>query len=985
MVPHLRLIRLFIILMLCCYVVHSSAQDNIPRKPYSRNEIKAKTIYRITQDHNDFLWIGSNEGLYRFDGIEYKQYTVDDGLMDMEVFDLSIDSQNNIFISDFSYSPLKLSKGEIFNNLNHKSFSNIDLDDVQNLYHNEENAFIIYGSKPDYYYYLKYDEKNTEYIEKIHHLPDSNFHIYKVLSNNEHLYFFSSTIEKGIYKVFKENKFIAGGDLPTNILDIAIINSRLFILYFENQAAITEYSINEDFSLNNLGQVEFDFKVRHLFSLNQELWVSFIDGGIARLQDLKVAKLYMPDKNVNTIFIDKDSTIWFGTASNGLYYLQESQCINYTKEHLQVSGSVMSIAHGKNDQLYIGFEKSFLGCLNDKESIYNIELKGHRHEIFRRVKKLELQDNDKLICATDRALYDVFLSAGIPKKGREMLRAPIKDFIITKEGNYWVGASSALHFLSYKDNTLSDTIIWQQRVVSLHQDDEEDLWIGSLKGIFLKRNNSYAVEPFLIKELVNKKVNDIVSWNEKLIVSTDFGIYFIDKKTFKWQSINVEHGLLTNQCRKIFLYGESLLVSSSSGITKLNLINEEPFVRHSRNYTTRDGLISNDINDLIYRNDTIWVATNKGLSILPLSRTKNAKPPTTNIVRASTNSKPHSIYKRIVLNPDENNISIGYSGMSYYSDQYESYEYRLLPIAKNWSSTNESSITFHELQPGAYTFEVRAINDGIKGKTPAQLNFEVRPSLTQTNWFKFFSLIAFLVLLASLWLWRERELAKKNEFEKTVSRLELETIKAQINPHFIYNSLNSIKNTVVKKDHFNAEKQLSIFTRLVRQTLKISQQNFIMLNQEVEYLRRYLQMEKIRFGENLSFEIPTLSELNEKNIGHIPIPTMLIQPFVENAVKYGINPDHERTCFIKVSFQREGSLLRCRIEDNGPGIKNGQKRMEKSEFKPQGTRISSFRRKSFKKLYDMQVDIEIVDKSELNSKEHGTVVEIIIPIKTSHG
>ena len=448
--------------------------------------------------------------------------------------------------------------------------------------------------------------------------------------------------------------------------------------------------------------------------------------------------------------------------------------------------------------------------------------------------------------------------------------------------------------------------------------------------------------------------------------STDAGVYFYDSISSKIKNIITENkGLINNQCKKTITYNNSLWVATNSGLSKI-LFSENCEINTIVNFNISDGLISNFINDILIKNDTIYVATNEGLSVFPCNLKKNSYKPLINIIEAKTNLKPHNIYEPIKLTPKGNNISITYSNMLFSKSNESSYEFRLLPSTKKWTETNETSIAFSNLNPNSYTFEVRSA--GIN--KIARVTFEVMPRFTQTLLFKF---IIFLLLssLTVLFFNRRMKLVRRKNFiEKTISQLELEAIKAQINPHFIYNSLNSIKNTIIKKENLIAEQQLSVFAKLVRQTLSISQKNFITLDKEIDYLNNYLEMEKMRFKENLTYSI------NLKNIdssSEFVLPSMLLQPFIENSIKHGMPSDESLTAVITINFILKENILYCELKDNGPGVSNTS---SDTNHISQGIKMSSKRASTYNKLYNTNITVEIENKIE-----NGTLINISIPQK----
>ncbi|HVB02443.1 MAG TPA: histidine kinase [Chitinophagaceae bacterium] len=225
----------------------------------------------------------------------------------------------------------------------------------------------------------------------------------------------------------------------------------------------------------------------------------------------------------------------------------------------------------------------------------------------------------------------------------------------------------------------------------------------------------------------------------------------------------------------------------------------------------------------------------------------------------------------------------------------------------------------------------------------------------------------------------QRQLQLEMEYNKRLTELELRAIRAQINPHFIFNCMNSIQLFVMQRDFESAQKYLTDFSLLIRKTLDMSKLNFVSLTDEINYLNTYLSLEKMRFENRLEYEIII-------DPGIIPneaeIPSMLLQPYVENAVKHGIHVQPGSTGKLQLTFRQKDNDLICTMEDNGIGIHKSK------ELKPEnsgpshfsaGMDLSSNRAELLNKMFNTSIRIEILDKEDLPGNQSGTIVKITIP------
>jgi len=224
----------------------------------------------------------------------------------------------------------------------------------------------------------------------------------------------------------------------------------------------------------------------------------------------------------------------------------------------------------------------------------------------------------------------------------------------------------------------------------------------------------------------------------------------------------------------------------------------------------------------------------------------------------------------------------------------------------------------------------------------------------------------------------QRKKQLETEYDKKLTEIELKAIRAQINPHFIFNCLNSIQLFVMQRDYEYAQKYLSDFSYLIRKTLDFSRRNFISLADEITYLNTYLGLEKMRFENRMEYEIvvdPVIAT------AELEIPAMLLQPYVENAVKHGMTNPQQPTGKLSIYFNQVASdMLECVIADNGIGIARSKSlRMLPKHHQSSGMEISQNRAELLNKMYNTEIHIEIIDKSSEDESNSGTIVKILIP------
>jgi LytS/YehU family sensor histidine kinase len=244
-----------------------------------------------------------------------------------------------------------------------------------------------------------------------------------------------------------------------------------------------------------------------------------------------------------------------------------------------------------------------------------------------------------------------------------------------------------------------------------------------------------------------------------------------------------------------------------------------------------------------------------------------------------------------------------------------------------WIKTLNRSLHFPALSPGKRFFEVQAQNEGGQWSESASLHFVVNPSWWATWWAKTLYGLSLLTLISGIYIYRTQQLKKTYKIQLQMAELERSALQAQMNPHFIFNCLNSIQNYILQNEKESAIIYLGSFAKLIRSMLNASVAGKISLNEELQLLDNYLKMEKLRFKNRFEYEIDTSGIFD---IYDIKIPPLLVQPFIENAVQHGIS-GRKNGGKVSVFFKEQGSFLLVTIEDNGGGIQPlNDKKLHKS-------------------------------------------------------
>jgi hypothetical protein len=377
-----------------------------------------------------------------------------------------------------------------------------------------------------------------------------------------------------------------------------------------------------------------------------------------------------------------------------------------------------------------------------------------------------------------------------------------------------------------------------------------------------------------------------------------------------------------------------------------------------------------------------------------LQHTEALQKPIVTDIKVFEKEMPFTEKDRLNLTYKQNYFTINFSSPDHRDNVALQYAYKLEDYDDNWIYCGRRlSASYTNVPGGNYKFLVKVIdNQGKRQEKTTTFNIYVKPPFWETWWFRLLMFAVFLGIMYWFWqLFRKRQEERKLieekerkllEFNKVLAESKLTALRTQMNPHFVFNCLNSIQECIVFEKYKEAQNYLQKFSRLMRLVLQNSDKNLVPLSQEIEMLRLYLELEKLRFTEKFTYEI--IYDEEEIDTETIEIPPMLLQPFVENALWHGLLPKKDNRV-LTLSFDLlNDDILICSIEDNGIGrqksyqLKKNQTNTKKHISK--GIRITQDRLNLISLQYNQHARIEIIDKEDAEGNPTGTKVVIELAV-----
>ncbi|MEZ4957893.1 MAG: two-component regulator propeller domain-containing protein [Saprospiraceae bacterium] len=332
------------------------------------------------------------------------------------------------------------------------------------------------------------------------------------------------------------------------------------------------------------------------------------------------------------------------------------------------------------------------------------------------------------------------------------------------------------------------------------------------------------------------------------------------------------------------------------------------------------------------------------------------------------------IKKGAVFPYNQNHLGFEFFAPNFPNPEKTFYSWQLIGSEENWSPfSKRNEVSYSNLPSGEYTFQVRAKNEqDIIGEV-LKTSFTIQPPFWETWWFRISTGSIFILLIGTLFWLRIRQVRKKAALEKAqlemqnhLLQLEQKARQLQMNPHFIFNALNSIQSLVARKDFDGSRSYILKFGKLMRAVLDNSRKASIPLEKEIDTLQKYLEMEQFCRDGNFDFSI----NANDIENDELEIPPMLLQPFVENAILHGVAPLKDRRGMIEINFSEKRNTLQVEIKDNGVGI--NQSPNSETEKKTKTSAGIAVTRERIK-ILNGHLEIK-------NNIKNGTLVHLEIPI-----
>ncbi len=959
-----------------------------------RDGLPGNLVYCGLQDHRGLLWFGTDKGLACFDGLRFRVYGVAEGLPDPDVLNMYEDRQGRLWLFCFRKKPCYIHDGEIITELQDTTLAQLKL---------ETGIYLLFEDHKDRIWFTGHTNRICR-IEAgkttVFQMPSTVFGLWQVgdtilvLGSDCIMRWVEGAEPEVVYKIKQDViHYPYVGATATGDRVLFAYTNRILLFEWKNGR------INAIDSISGVrGMVSLDKSQRFWFCTPSSGAICFDN------QDRSLANPvpYLPGKKVTTQFEDGQGTIWFNTYDEGVYALPQKAPTQFFTDLDPSSKNIRSLARSDDGSILAGNGVGEVLLVKDGRlrQKFSLDTPG-RYNLVRQIIPVS---SNAFWAATDAGLHYYNLATHQKKQFFNIFS--VKGILQTSD-TIWLASHGRLSTISAVDFTEKNWI--NHRTTAVEQDDAKNIWAGSLNGFYSKKDSFQTNWGDTFPQLKSRIISiKNAGGNQLWIATAEKGLILADIDAGKVIRVDEANNHLPHPIFNI----QSLFVAPNNDVWMATNQGIYHLDRrwHLERVSAYDGLADDDVNALLLHQDTLWAATVSGLTCLDLKSASlednfasllvNLRYQVQNhVTQLHLLDSFHITERQLVLPPNAGNLELDLAGLDFRSRgnlQFEITQTRMLPPFPWWTFDNllswvssgfkgkNDTLLVQDgtlkmgayLPPGKYRIQVDAMKaSGVRSQKSDTWTIIRRPYWYETIWL--FLLLWAGLILGVRQIYRAR--LAYQEIDAAASALQLQALQSQMNPHFIGNTVNAIQQFLHPPDPEKTSEYIALFTRLLRRTMHYSEEPFIPFEEELAYVREYLQLVQLRFEHKFHYVIRGMDQIPPG----AQVPSMLLQPVLENATMHGMAPEGVST--LELEFSRQGDQLRFMLTDNGIGVHESkrQKQITGETRISKGLEILEKKIQTLNRLHRLDLCIQVQDLADLDPTRHGTRVTITyFPDKT---
>lgn len=954
--------RTLILLALCCNVGLSLAQQPYSYPITTEQGLPSREVYRIVQDGDGFIWLGCNAGLFRYDGATFRPFR-HPAQSGRAMSNLRLDARGRLWCGSFT--------GQVF-------FVENDTLRLFTDWSGHESQFPEFGFGENGTVWLTSDNgihqvdsigREIRHVPLPEGAPTDYLGTDNLFADGDNILIFSR--KNGFLKVngngmeWLDAEGLSRNDMSGNCFFAEDGKGLLTVLQPRGSSSAlllrqAEGRMTVERTLGEVGRIH-----RVIAASDGRLWIATSTGTTPLPPEEESGEGYLfAQEKISDVLLDREGSHWFASLDRGIHIIP-SLNIRYWDRLPDAHLSALGMdAAGRALLGHFSGRVSFF----DRKSDSIVTLLPPDPKVFRKTETI-LTDNAgrTFIPRGPMSVMDTQggISVNMVAENTKALRPFGTDSLLlaTVTGLYVIHRVDPDHGARHliREGACRRVALGAGR--TFWAAFKDGVFYGELGGMTPMLHEGGRVFAADITEdgrggvfiaTINRGVLHVPSEGPMAVTDEQTGL-----------ASDITHAICRSHDTLWVAHGRGIDRIAGGSIAQFGLL---------------DGLNVTEANALLVHHGKVLVATHGGLVAFPADLDPlNTAPPRLRLEAVAVRDSIRRQDGIMRLRHDENELRIGLTVLAFRGRGDVMVRHRLLGLDTTWAaeSGNRVEVLFRTLPAGSYVFEAVAVNeDGVLSEERVTVAFTITLPWWREWWFHLLCALAIAGIVTAFFSWRIRRIRERAALEHEAVSSRLTALKAQMNPHFLFNALNSIQELILQKDVANGLKYLGKFGSLTRQILETSGQEQVTLQTEVEMLTDYLELEKLRFGDSFTYTLDISAEIDPEGI---LIPPMLIQPYVENALKHGLL--HRQTDRrLSIVFKQEGEMLHVTVTDNGIGRKaSGEIAKRQSGHRPFSTSATAKRLELLRNENGEKGSVEIVDLMD-GDEAMGTEVRMRIPV-----
>lgn len=954
-----------------------------------KNGLPSGIVYDCVQDREGFMWFATEAGLAKYDGQNFTVFTREDGLSNNVILRIALDKDGSLWIFPFGTSPCiyDFVKKKILNENNYPELKKLH-DETLSVYLLKANGglfattnkhFLFLENKKITFLTLEKESSRVLYSDSTNliilpfHRPETNSHMVNLWKKKGAEWQFQGKAHLKENHVLHSNyNGLGKNDTELTWDDKKILSTSI------NSFNLLQLKTRDAFEITKCTKITTGAEILSIAENRGKIFVCTTSGIEIFDTSGKLTRKGLAGTSISRCYVDKAGNEWYcSIKGDGVFLSLKTEVENMDKRMGLPDENITAITLLPSGKLLAGDIEGNIYSLNPNANTPNPFLIARFNTPLREIKS----DTGFMFGISNR---EAFLLADNRMIKRDEFNHAFKS-VIFLNNHFYFGEYSGIR--KFTKNLIEKGYFLSGRRMSALCTFQENIFFGNNSGLFVVNVNDMEQNPDspAVRTLLNEPVISLHFSEDSILwvgTSTQGVFAFVDQKRIS--SINILKPDLQRKgyiCKRIFSEkGKNRVwVATNRGIHRITYQKHNNTLEyHTEVFTLESGLLDNDINDVFATSGKVYAASAKGISIFPDSMQKINIPLFITGVRINQKGSADStlpVQPLYHLNYNQNSLTIQFAGICFSCEDHIRYEYRLLGGTSDsiWIATKSTTVEIGELAPGSYTFQVRTDYSAT-----AAIQLIIKPPYWKTNWFYaavllLLSLLVYLIIKIYTVRIRKKNL-RQIQLNKKFAELELNALQSQMNPHFIFNAMNTLQSYIFGNDTLVANQYLSKFAELLRLFLNASRSKHTTISSEVRLLELYIEMENLRHEKSFKWAIELDSNLNKET----EIPSVIIQPFVENAIAHGLRYRKDGQGELLISFAAsEGSVI-CKVDDNGIGRDASNKINEhKNQFyKSYGQSLINDKITALKHIQNIDIKISHIDKKMSDGSSAGTLVII---------